>query len=147
LSQALKLAQGFKLIFVRCNQNDQRLRIISKLRVELASLTIQEIHFTESVTHLLDTLRQVIAQPAPDALFVSGLEYSLPNTAEAHMTPLIANLNAARNSFPQAIPCPLVLWVPEYVLNAIMLGAPDFFSVRSGTYFFAASPGETTELA
>src|SRR5205814_2315753 len=41
---------------------------------------------------------------------------------------------------------PLILWVAEFVLNAIMLGAPDFFSIRSGVYYFAASPGETSEL-
>jgi tetratricopeptide (TPR) repeat protein len=76
-------------------------------------------------------------------LFVSGLEYSLPVAADAHNTPFVANLNAARNSFPQVVPCPLVLWVPEYVLTAIARGAPDFFSIRSGTYFFAATPGET----
>lgn len=147
LSQALQLADGFKLIFVRCNQSDQRQRLVSKVHNDLASINIQEIHFTEPVVHLLDALRQSIRVAAPDAVFVSGLEYSLPTAAEAHQTPFVANLNASRNSFPEVVSCPLVLWIPEYVLNAIMLGAPDFFSIRSGTYFFAAEPGETSEIA
>ncbi len=147
LSQALRLSQGFKLIFARCNQPQQRRNLVAALRVELPELNAQEIHFDKPVTHLLDELRSRIAEPSPDAVFVSGLEYSLPVADEADAMPLIANLNASRNSFPQAMPCPLVLWIPEYILNAIMLGAPDFFSIRSGVYFFAAAPGDTIELA
>ncbi|HEV7860255.1 MAG TPA: tetratricopeptide repeat protein [Pyrinomonadaceae bacterium] len=147
LSQALQLAQGFKLIFARCNQPDQRQKLIAALRAELPGLKVQEIHFNEPVPHLLDALRERIKSPTPDALFVSGLEYSLPTAAEAHATPFVANLNASRNSFPQVIPCPLVLWLPEYILNAIMLGAPDFFSIRSGSYFFAATAGDTADVA
>src|SRR5256884_5499970 len=147
LSQALRLAQGFKLIFARCNQPQQRRNLITALRAELPELNAQEIHFNEPITHLLDELRSRIAEPPPDAVFVSGLEYSLPAAAEADATPLVANLNASRNSFPQVIPCPLVLWIPEYILNAIINGAPDFFSIRSGVYFFAAAPGDTTEIA
>lgn len=147
LSQALQLAEGFKLIFARCNQPQQQQKLIAALRAGLPQLSIQEIHFGEPLTHLLDELRSRIATPPPDALFVSGLENSIPVAAHADATPLVANLNASRNSFPQVVPCPLVLWIPEYILNAIMLGAPDFFSVRSGAYYFAAAPSDTLELA
>jgi tetratricopeptide (TPR) repeat protein len=147
LVQALKLAEGFKLIFVRCNQPQQQQKLIAALRAELPELNVQEIRFDEPVTHLLDELRSRIIAPQPDAVFVSGLENSLPVAAYADATPLVANLNASRNSFPEVVPCPLVLWIPEYILNAIMLGAPDFFSVRSGAYYFAAAPGDTLELA
>jgi tetratricopeptide (TPR) repeat protein len=146
LSNALQLAQDFKLIFSRCNQSDQRNRLVAKLRSELPSLNIQEIHFIEPITHLLDALRARIVRPAPTAVFVSGLEYSLPSAEEAPASPFVANLNASRNSFPDVIGCSLVLWTPEYILNAIMIGAPDFFSIRSGVYFFAAGPGETADL-
>ncbi len=71
-----------------------------------------------------------------------GLENSLPIADRAAKTPFVANLNASRNSFPRYVPCPLVLWVPEYVLTAILHGAPDFFSVRSGVYHFAAKQNE-----
>ena len=147
LSQALQLAQDFKLIFVRCNQSDQRNRLVVKLRNELPAVNIQEIQFAEPLTHLLDELRTRIGRPTPDAVFLSGLEYSLPNAEDAHSTAFVANLNASRNSFPDVVHFPLVLWIPEYVLNAIILGAPDFFSIRSGVYFFAAGPGETADLA
>ncbi len=147
LSQALRLAQGFKLIFVRCNQPQQQKKLAAALGAGLPEFNVQEIHFDEPIMHLLDELRSRIEEPAPDAVFVSGLEYSLPTATDADSSPLVANLNASRNSFPQIIACPLVLWIPEYILNAIMLGAPDFFSIRSGVYFFAATPGDTIETA
>ena len=147
LTRALQLAQGFNLLFVRCHQHDQRQRLVAALRKELPGLNIQEVHYREPLTHLLDELRQRINKPLPDALFVSGLEYSLPKAETAHATPFVANLNAARNSFPLVVPCPLVLWVPEYLLNAIMRGAPDFFSVRSGLYSFAVTPQESAMVA
>jgi tetratricopeptide (TPR) repeat protein len=147
LANALQFAEGFKLIFVRCNQPQQRKRLMESLHEKLPQLKAQEIHFSEPVTHLLDSLRENIKEPSPDAVFVSGLEYSLPTAADADKTSFIANLNASRNSFPQILSCPVVLWVPEYVLTAIVRGAPDFFSIRSGIYFFAAAPAETADSA
>ena len=147
LTRSLQLAKGFNLLFVRCHQHDQRQRLVASLHKELPDLNIQEIHYREPITHLLDKLRQQINKPLPDALFVSGLEYSLPKAETAHATPFVANLNAARNSFPLVVPCPLVLWVPEYLLNAVMRGAPDFFSVRSGLYSFVVTPQESATVA
>ncbi|MFL6216047.1 MAG: tetratricopeptide repeat protein [Blastocatellia bacterium] len=145
LAHALRLAEGFKLIFARCNQPQHQRRVIAALHQQVPQLKIQEIRFDQPIMHLLDALRERLEQPAPDAILVSGLEYSLPTAADAAKTKFIANLNAARNSFPQMIPCPLVLFVPEYVLTAIAQGAPDFFSIRSGLFFFAATPGETID--
>lgn len=147
LARSLRNAEGFKLIFVRCNQPQQRQRLIETLRSKQPKLNIRQLTLDKPITHLLDFLRESLTEPQTDAVFVSGIEYSLPVAAEAHATPFVANLNAARNSFPQVIPSPLVLCVPEYVLAAFMLGAPDFFSVRSGVYYFAVTPGETMETA
>ncbi len=147
LSRNLQLAESFSLIFVRCNQPQQRQKLVADLRKRLPSLTIQEIHFGEPIPHLLRALRECLENSSLDAVFVSGIEYSLPIAAEAYATIFVANLNAARNSFPQVLPCPLVLWVPEYVITAIMRGAPDFFSIRSGVYYFAATPQETAGMA
>lgn len=146
LARALELAQGFSLIFARCNQPSQRQRLAADLISRMPALNIQEVTLREPITHLLDFLREQFPQTPTGPVFVSGLEYSLPVASEAHATAFIANLNAARNSFPQVFPCPLVLWVPEYVLTAILRGAPDFFSIRSGVYYFAATPQESLEL-
>src|SRR6185369_7997974 len=143
LCRALTLADGFSLLFARCNQADHRRELIARIKTQLLNVNIQVIEFREPVTHLLDELRTRITSPLPDAIFVLGLEYSLPRSSDAHSSALIANLNAARNSFPQAMPFPLVLWVPEYILTAIARAAPDFFSIRSGLYSFAAAPKDS----
>lgn len=147
LARAIQFSDRFALLFARCNQPQQRKRVIEKLQSQLPKLDVQEIHFTEPVTHLLDELRERIQETRPDVIFVSGLEYSLTVAADAYNTRFVVNLNAARNSFPQIIQSPLVLWVPEYALTAIAHGAPDFFSIRSGVYFFAAAPSETVDEA
>lgn len=146
LVRGLQLANEFALIFACCNQAPHRRELMASVHSSLPDFNIQEIHLSESIPHLLNLLRQEIQTPAPDAIFVSGIEYSLPVAAEAHNTPFVANLNASRNSFRQAVPCPLVLWLPEYALTAIMRGAPDFFSVRSGIYYFLSSAKEISAL-
>lgn len=140
LARALQLSDGFSLLFARCNEPQQRQRLMASLQAELRGLVVQEISFRAPIRHLLDALRGRLADPPPGAVFVSGLENSLPLAAKADAAPFVANLNAARNSFPLVLPCPLVLWVPDYVLTAILHGAPDFFSIRSGVYYFAAAP-------
>lgn len=146
LEASLRLAKGFALLYARCNQPEQRRRLVSELRKRLPELKIQEIEFHEPITHLLDQLRSHIEDSAPDVVFLYGLENSLPVADQAAKTPFVANLNASRNSFPRYVPCPLVLWVPEYVLTAILHGAPDFFSVLSGVYYFASTPSQTHEI-
>lgn len=146
LTHALEFASGFSLLFAQCNQAPQRRQLMAEMRERLQKFTVQEIHLNQPVNHLLDALREQLTEPLPDAVFVSGLEHSLPSVAEAATTSFIANLNASRNSFPQTLPRPIVLWVPEYVLTAIAQGAPDFFSIRSGVYSFAATPEERAEF-
>ncbi len=142
LARALQFGSGFKLLFAQCNSSVKSRGLAEEVKALLPDFAVHEIWLPEGVVHLLDTLREELAGPAanstPAAVFVFDLERSLPTAATAHSTPLIANLNAARNSFPLVVSCPLVLWVPDYVLTATMRGAPDFFSVRSGVFQFAA---------
>ena len=62
LVQALRLAQGFKLIFVRCNQPEQRQRLIAEVRRRLPEMNVQEIHLSEPVPHLLEALNDPATQ-------------------------------------------------------------------------------------
>jgi tetratricopeptide (TPR) repeat protein len=51
-------------------------------------------------------------------------------------------MNYKRENFRDLIPAPIVLWVPEYALQAIMEGAPDFWAWRSGVFEFATPQAE-----
>lgn len=143
LAQALRLAHGFKLIFV-LYEPPQLQPLLAAVTAELPDLLIKPLHFTQPVEHLLDELRERGTSPPPDAVFVFGLEYSLPDGNAS--APLIGNLNASRNSFPDAVPCPLVLWTSASVLKAIAHGAPDFFSIRSGVYTLTAELADSTSF-
>jgi tetratricopeptide (TPR) repeat protein len=138
LARALALAEGFKLLFVRCNSEALRRRLIRALKKRLPRHPLKEVRLGRPIEHLLDELRQRPPARETGSVHVSGLERSLPESSAAlsSSAPVVANLNAARNSFPEGVGCPLVLWVPEYVLTAIARGAPDFFSIRSGIYYF-----------
>jgi tetratricopeptide (TPR) repeat protein len=78
-----------------------------------------------------------VAEAGPRlAIFVYGLKNSISSSAPYH--PLLAVINYKRENFREQIPGPLVLWVPEYVLQASIEGAPDFWAWRSGVFEFAA---------
>ncbi|ETX07831.1 MAG: hypothetical protein ETSY2_08915, partial [Candidatus Entotheonella gemina] len=147
LTRALTLAEGFALFLVSCNQPYQRQQLIDKLKCYEPQMTIQHIEFDEPIHHLLHALPPRLMEPRPDAVFVSGLEHSLPTVPDAHSSIFVANLNATRDSFSGLLHCPLVLWIPEYVLLAIWRGAPDFFSVCSEYYYFVSAQNEMTILS
>lgn len=136
LARSLELAEGFALLPAQCDSPEIRRRLMNRLRIRLPRFRIEEIHFAEPVTHLLDELAIRMDDPRRDVVCVSGLENTISDPLTLRSNALIANLNASRNSFSVRLGCPLVLWVPEHVFVSIARGAPDFFSVRSGSYFF-----------
>ena len=139
LAQSLRVSNGFKLFLAICNSPLQRVRLIERLRERLPEIKLQHLRLDMRVDHLLGELQERIDCQA-DAVLVDGLELSLGDAGRAARSPLVAHLNAARNSFPEVLNRPLVLWLPRYGLTAVMQGAPDFGSIRSGTFFFAEPP-------
>lgn len=137
LTRSIRRARGFSLLLAWCNQVDQRDRLMDRIVASNPDLHIQKIPIYEPTNQLLEELRPHLESRAPDAVFVYGMEAWLPAGKAAEESPFVLNLNAARNFFPQAVPCSLVLWVPEHLLAAIAHGAPDFCSVRSGLFVFA----------
>ena len=131
LVHEIQIADGFKLLFIFSIKSHSYQSFVANLRRELPQINIQAIHLEEPVTSLLDELHQQLEQPIPDAVFVSGLEHSVPRSVDTYTSPFVQNLEATHNLFPQRLPCPLVLWMPYYVLNAIRYGAPHFFHIRS----------------
>jgi hypothetical protein len=139
LAQSLRVSNGFKLFLAVCNSPLQRGRLIDRLRERLPEIKLQHLRLDMRIDQLLGELQERIDCQA-DAVAVDGLELSLGDADHAARSPLVAHLNAARNSFPEALNRPLVLWLPRYGLTAVMQGAPDFGSIRSGTFFFAEPP-------
>jgi tetratricopeptide (TPR) repeat protein len=138
MANMLRRSDGFTLAFAQCNQPSERRKLVSELRQFLGDYPIAEIEFTEPIEYLLDELLPRLPKHNnADALFIYGLEHSIRPNRE--FSPLVANLNTSRNSFPRYISYPLVLWLPAFAITAIMRGAPDFFSWRSALYQFPSS--------
>ena len=136
LIRSIKLAERYYLFFASCNQIPRQNKLIKRVKKELHGYKIQVIKFDKPIENLLDELRKKLKNKKPDAVFVQGLRYSIPSSKKAKQTAFIANLNVSRDSFPKFLSCPLILWLPEYAIGKIINGAPDFFSVRSGVFFF-----------
>jgi tetratricopeptide (TPR) repeat protein len=82
---------------------------------------------------LEEILRQIGTEPRGPVMVV-GLESAVPSSAEYH--PVLQSLNLQRPKWPEKIPQPVVLWVPEYLLGLLGRQAPDFLDWRSDTIFF-----------
>ena len=158
----------FVLAFVKCNLPVQRRALVEQLSglLEPLGVTPIEIELNEPVERLLPLLKDRLAgsylvpstqveSPSETeraqamresrgkvAVFVYGLEHALrSNDANP---PLLAHLNLSRELFRRDVPCPLVLWLPDYALTLLARGAPDFWAWRSGVYEFLPEP-ETAE--
>jgi len=159
----LTRAQGFALAFAQVNVPTQRAELVKEIRrrVEPQGLEIIEIDLQSPVQDFLnDLLRRLakvyltklkseprqlaVAESAPRyAVFVYGLEHSIPSSEIYH--PALAVINYKRENFRQHLAAPLVIWVPEYALQAIIEGAPDFWAWRSGVFEFVAPREEVSK--
>ena len=162
LARTLDFAEPgrFVLAFAKCNLPVQRRALVERLKVMLDPLgvTLIEVDLAEPIDRLLPILRDHLNRPylvpaasldsAPEvegalavresrgktALFVYSLEHSLPSSQSN--SPILMHLNLSRELFRRDVPCPLVIWLPDYALTMLARGAPDFWAWRSGVYEF-----------
>ena len=142
LLRGLEMAHGFALYFVVCDPGKGRTQLIQEIAAYFPTKRIQAVPVSTEADNLLHLLQTHLSPPAPDAVFVYGLENWISGAVDSRTIPFIRNLNAARNTFYDLVRGPLVFFVARHVLQAIINGAPDFFSVRSGVYVFPMSPEE-----
>jgi tetratricopeptide (TPR) repeat protein len=146
LISALTMVEGFALYFVVCDPARKRPELMETVTTGVAPKTVQRVPVTRETRNLLYLLQETLTDPLPDIIFVYGLENWISGAAEPRSVPFLLNLNAARNHFYHRIPRPIVFFIPVHVMNAIINGAPDFFSVRSGAYTFPMTDDERREL-
>jgi len=163
MERMLGRTRGFALAFARVNMPSQRAELVREIRrrIESQGIEIVEIEFSSPVQDVLAELRRrlqgkylpwqeseekefTVAESLPRlAIFVYGLEHSLPSSEIYH--PVLAVLNYKREGFRRYIPAPLIFWTPEFALQAIMEGAPDFWAWRSALFEFVAPQEQVQE--
>jgi tetratricopeptide (TPR) repeat protein len=139
LIRSIKLSQKYYLFFVACNQIPRQTELIADIKAKLPTKNIEVISFKEPVTNLLTELKQTLKDKSPDAIFVQGLGNSISSDGIGKENALIHSLNLTRDSFNDAFQCPIYLWLPEYAVIKITRNAPDYFSVRSGVFYFSST--------
>ena len=151
LARAVQYAEEFALLFAVCNNNTLRSELMERLRENAPNKAFSEIALFEPVENLYTELTRRFGDEGrggekSDVVAVYGLEAWLPSGKEGENSAFIKNLNAARNHFPRVFDGPLILWLSDHHLEAIARGAPDFCSVRSGGFVFAATPDEEASM-
>ena len=140
IASFIRLAETFRVVFVKCNQPVQCRQMAARLKVVLAGdADLVDVELKEPVSSLR---RSVVASPelskqeaqAKRAIQVFGFERSIPSEGPA---PALDELNQSRENFPKSFSGPFLIWLPDYALTRLAREAPDFWGWRSGVFEFS----------
>jgi tetratricopeptide (TPR) repeat protein len=124
----------FSLSVAVCNSPALRDYVIDQLRA--ADGGIQTVRLPKDTADVLAVVREAVKGASPPAIFIMGMEQSLPSTAKEH--PVLRHLNGTREAWKATYSCPVVFWVPEYAVRLVMTEARDFWAWRSHQFEFVA---------
>ena len=154
LVRSLRRTDGFSLLFVRCSpvQGD---RIITDVRADLPSKTIEVLELKESIDNLYDHVAALTNREQINILFIKGIEYSIFAYEDREMNDvnlrsqssvyggtwqgiprILGHLNLSRERFRDDFKFCFVFLLPEFALRYFIRRAPDFFDWRSNIYEF-----------
>ena len=145
IASMIRLAESFRLGFVKCNQPVQCLQMVERLKEMLASeANIITVNLKEPVSSLRRSVLQALESDSSNvqgknAIIVLGFERSVPSEGPA---PALDELNQSRDNFPKSFSAPFLIWLPDYALTRLAREAPDFWGWRSGVFEF--SPEQKT---
>lgn len=132
LRRLLSRAQGFALAFVECNLPLVRDGLIGHLGESLAAAggRIRVLPLTGADEDLYRAIAG-LSPAAGEAVAVTGFERSIPSGTS--YPPALRRLNMQRELF-RGLPCPVILFLPQYALTRLAREAPDFWAWRSGVF-------------
>jgi hypothetical protein len=139
IASMIRLAEGFRLGFVKCNQPFQSRQMVAQLKEMLAGeANIITVVLPEPVSSLRRAILQARKADKVDcagkrAVMVLGFEHSVPSEGPA---PTLGELNQSRDNFSKFFSCPVLIWLPDYALTRLAREAPDFWGWRSGVFEF-----------
>ncbi|MFO1423679.1 MAG: tetratricopeptide repeat protein [Candidatus Competibacteraceae bacterium] len=135
IERVIRWGDEFRLAFVKCNHSIQRETLRRSLLKRLSDQRVLEIPLEKPILSLLDEIRPLWNPDQPPvAVCVYGLEYSLRE--QGQNSPMLGRLNHERDFLRQSIPAALLIWLPDFALDYVARGAPDFWAWRSGVYQF-----------
>jgi tetratricopeptide (TPR) repeat protein len=138
MRRGLLRARGSFTLYLAVSNSPRHSRELIRMLAD----AVPGIEVVELAPGVEDPLTAVVERAGPaesGPLMVLGLERSLSTDEEA--APVLRVLNMQRERWPKALRRPVVLWVPEFLLELLGRSAPDFLDWRSGTFFFTEEDG------
>jgi len=140
IASLIRLAESFRLGFVKCNQPFQSRQMAARLKEMLADeANIIIVELKEPVSSLRRAVLQALGADkagyvGKKVVMVLGFEHSVPSEGSA---PALDELNQSRENFPKSFSGPVLIWLPDYALTRLAREAPDFWGWRSGVFEFS----------
>ena len=137
IASLIRLSEGFRLGFVKCNQPVQCRQMAARLKEMLAGeAKIIDVVLNEPVSSLRRAILKAreAEKSSPECkqvIMVFGFEHSVPSNG---LAPALDELNQSREIFPKDVSGPLLIWLPDYALTRLAREAPDFWGWRSGVF-------------
>ncbi len=128
IASLIRLAEGFRLGFVKCNQPVQCRQMATRLKeMWKGEANIIAVELKEPVSSLRRAVLQALETDKSDnagkrAIMVFGFEHSVPSKGPA---PALDELNQSRENFPKILSGPFLIWLPDYALTRLAREAPD----------------------
>jgi tetratricopeptide (TPR) repeat protein len=79
----------------------------------------------------MEAMREMVCRRFAAAGVESSTAFDSSETS-----PILGRLNHERELLRRAIPGALLIWLPDFALDCVARGAPDFWAWRSGVYEF-----------
>lgn len=139
LTRMIRWSDEFRLGFVKCNSPVQQQTMARTLAERIPDIRILEISLAEPLISLLDAIEaRWDTHDPPHVIYVYGLEKSI--SPDCDYSPVLGRLNNDRDLIRRAVPAALLIWLPDFALDCMVQGAPDFWAWRSGVYEFPTDP-------
>jgi len=139
LQTMLTFSRGtFSLSFAVCNSPALRDFLIDSLRRDCPGLRVQTI--SPGCTDILSEAVSTVGAADVPGLFLAGLESCVSSAQTDH--PVLRALNASREAWAKKFRCPVVFWVPEYVMRILYRQARDLMAWRSHQFEFGPEPAD-----
>jgi len=113
--------------------------LIQRLTEALSDRPVHVVRLNGRTTDILDEVLGQLPAPKPAGPVMVADWGNALKVGETG-SPLVASLNVSRPKWPDTLPVPVVLWVPEDVLGILLREAPDFLDWRSDTCRFPDAP-------
>jgi WD40 repeat protein/tetratricopeptide (TPR) repeat protein len=139
LVRAIALAQGtqeFSLILAQCNYGDLRQVLLPELQRRCGhyspAVRLESLSLPSHLTNLYDAVEGAVADRAPKALMILGLEQV------QGIDRVLGAMNLMREEFRKGFGFPMVIWVNDVLLQKLTRQVPDIKSWATSIEFFSS---------